>query len=106
MVFCWGGGLLVVALVLHLAIWKIRLPGNQLSALLKILLCVYAGWVLVFLVLPKVVIAGSGKPLSFKTGMRASQPIFLFLSLIPLARRGAAAPLWSRARRFVLCRTI
>lgn len=40
----WALGLLIAGLCLHLVVWKLALPKNQLAALLKLFMLVLLGW--------------------------------------------------------------
>jgi len=41
----WGCSLLGLALAVHLAWWRLRLPKNQLATLLKLFLAVFFAWI-------------------------------------------------------------
>ena len=43
-VFITGGFLIILALLIHVIVWRIRLPKNQMGALLKVFLVVFVIW--------------------------------------------------------------
>ena len=43
-VFIAGGFLIILALLVHVIVWRIRLPKNQMGALLKVFLSVFLIW--------------------------------------------------------------
>lgn len=64
-VFLWGSALFCIPVLLHLVIWKIRLPQNQLAVLLKIFLFVFSGWLAIALAHKSSYIKDYVIPLSF-----------------------------------------
>ena len=84
-VFLWGSSLFCFAVLLHLVIWKIRLPKNQLAALLKIFFLVFVAWLTFTLAQYSGYIPNYIEPLSFP------ELIYISLFLISLCLSYVAA---------------